>query len=173
MLDSLGIESKIDYSACPYLHPGISADIMSDIGSIGHYGKIHPYVADKFSVPESTYIAEIDLTDYVSKALENTQYVPLPKFPAVSRDLAFVVNDGYSVGELIEAIKKAGGKNCSDVTLFDIYRGEQIADGYKSVAFSFKILPEDRTLTDDEIQKTVNAIVDALGEKFGAQLRLQ
>lgn len=173
VLDSLGIESKIDYSACPYLHPGISADIMSDIGSIGHYGKIHPYVADKFSVPESTYIAEIDLTDYVSKALENTQYVPLPKFPAVSRDLAFVVNDGYSVGELIEAIKKAGGKNCSDVTLFDIYRGEQIADGYKSVAFSFKILPEDRTLTDDEIQKTVNAIVDALGEKFGAQLRLQ
>ncbi|MCI8613476.1 MAG: phenylalanine--tRNA ligase subunit beta [Clostridia bacterium] len=173
VLSNHGVEYKIDYSKRPYMHPGVSAEIILPQGTIGYFGKIHPEVAENFSIPENTYVAEIELETFIDLPKINRQYVPLPKFPAVDRDLAFIVEDKYSVGELISEIKIAGGQKCESIRLFDIYKGAQIQEGYKSVAFSFKIVPSEKTLTDEEIQKTVNRIVDSLKTRFGAQLRLQ
>ena len=173
VLSRLNCSFTVAYSTREFLHPGISADITVGGNNIGYIGKIHPEVAENFSVPENTFICEIELETVINAEPVNKQYKPLPKFPAVARDLAFVVEDKYNVGDLVNAIKEAGGELCTDVALFDIYKGAQIAEGYKSVAFSFKIQPEEKTLTDEEIQLIVNRIVDALKEKFNAQLRLQ
>lgn len=172
VLANCNICHSLEYGKHPYLHPGISAEIIADGSSIGYFGKIHPDVAENFNLPEDVYICEIELEKFIDNSPVNKQYKPLPKYPAVNRDLAFVVEDRYSIGELIGAIKASGGTLCSDVTLFDIYKGAQIAEGYKSVAFALKIQPEEKTLTDEEIQSVVNAIVDNLKNKFDAQLRL-
>ena len=172
ILASADIDFNLEYGKRQYLHPGISAEIFSKGENIGYFGKIHPNIAENFCVPENVYICEINLETFIDAVPVSKQYKPLPKYPAVNRDLAFVVEDKYSIGELIREIKSAGGALCSDVTLFDIYRGTQITEGYKSVAFSLKIQPEEKTLTDEEIQTLVNGIVENLKSKFDAQLRL-
>lgn len=173
LLAMFDVKYKIQYSARPYVHPGISAEILTDGGNIGYFGKLHPEVAENFSVPENTFVCEITLESFIDIKGREKHYTPLPKFPAVNRDLAFVVEDKYLVGDIIDEIKNAGGNRCSDISLFDIYKGSQIEDGFKSVAFSFKIQPENKTLTDEEIQEVVNRIIDAVQEKFNAKLRLQ
>lgn len=172
VLKRLNIDYTLEYGKRPHLHPGISAEIFTGDADIGYFGKIHPDVAENFNLPENVYICEIELEKFIDSTPVNKQYKPLPKYPAVNRDLAFVVEDKYSIGELIAAVKAAGGELCSDVALFDIYKGAQIADGFKSVAFSLKIQPEEKTLTDEEIQSVINAIVENLKNKFSAQLRL-
>ncbi len=173
LLAKFDVKYKICYGNRPYLHSGICAEIMTEIGSLGYFGKLHPEVAENFSVPENTYVCEITLESFIDAKKRDKQYIPLPKFPAVNRDLAFIVEDKYPVGELIAEIQTAGGERCSDISLFDIYKGSQISEGYKSVAFSFKIQPENKTLTDDEIQAIVNRIIKAMQNKFSAKLRLQ
>ncbi len=169
----LGKYAALGYvrSSAPYLHPGISADIVFDGKTIGSFGKIHPVVAESFDVHEDVYMAQIDLSEFIGKTQPVVQFVPLPKFPVVDRDLAVIVEEKYTVGELIECIALAGGKMCYDVALFDVYTGEQIKKGYKSVAFNIKLKSDERTLVDNEIQDCMNGILKALQEKFGAELR--
>lgn len=171
ILNKFAVDHVIEYSKREYLHPGISAEILTDKGNIGYFGKIHPEVAENFAVPENVYVCEINTASFIDNQVANTQFVPLPKFPAVSRDLAFIVNEQFSVGEIVKEIERAGNGRCFDITLFDVYKGSQIEEGHKSLAFSFKILPADKTLTDEEIQTIVGNIIAAVQDKFQARLR--
>ena len=98
-------------------------------------------------------------------------YEPLPKFPAVTRDIAIVCSSAVTVGELTDCILAAGGKYLKDCTLFDVYTGHHIAEGMKSVAFSLTMRADDQTLTDDHAEETVRAVLTALQEKYGAVIR--
>ncbi|MBR2988671.1 MAG: phenylalanine--tRNA ligase subunit beta [Clostridia bacterium] len=164
------VDYKIVRTSAPYLHPGKGADIVVDGKIIGSFGKIHPTVADNYGISQDVYVAEICLEGFINKEEGFARFTPLPKFPAVDRDLAVVVKDSYSVGELIDCIKSVGTL-CKSVELFDVYKGEQIESGYKSLAFSLKLQSQEKTLVDSEIQEFINGVITALGQKFGAKLR--
>ncbi|MDI6601156.1 MAG: phenylalanine--tRNA ligase subunit beta [Thermoanaerobacteraceae bacterium] len=155
----------------PYLHPGISIDIQIDGEIIGSAGKLYPVVADNYDISRETYVAELDMNAIFKRADTMKKYSPLPKYPAVERDAAFIVDEGISVGDMTKAIKDTGGKLVEDVSLFDIYRGRQIPDGKKSVAFSIKFRTADRTLTVEEVDKLMDKIIEKIILEFKGALR--
>ncbi len=164
------LDYSIQRSIAPYLHPGMSADMLIDGIKFGSFGKIHPSVAEEYGVTQDVYLAEIDLSGFIYDEKNIVKFRSLPKFPIVDRDLAVIVKDEYTVGEMINCIKSASPL-CESVELFDIYKGEQIEDGYKSVAFSLKLRSDEKTLVDAQIQDCMSAVLSALEEKFGAKLR--
>ena len=171
VLTSLGINYTIQRSKKPYLHPGISVDVVADGNIIGSFGKLHPTVADNFKIEGNVYVGEICLGDYINNKTDNIKFSPLPKFPAVTRDLALIVSDEIMVGEMIEVIKEAVGNLFESVELFDVYKGSQIESGKKSVAFTIKMLSEEKTLVDTEIQQVMDNVMTAVEKKFNAELR--
>ncbi len=162
---------KLEYSKKKYLHPGISADIIADGQTVGSFGKIHPTVAKNFDIPENVFVGEINLAYIMNKEHAAVKYDALPKYPGVARDIAVTVKSDYLVGDMFESVKRAAGELFEDVELFDVYTGEQIEKGYKSVAFSVKLRNKEKTLTDNEITDAMKAIVDILEKDFGAKLR--
>ncbi len=140
--------------------------------SLGQLGEIHPDVAAAFDMAgKRVYIAEIDLgtLDECEPPIEAPK--PIPKFPAVSRDLALVMDESQPVGDIIDEIKHAAGKICEDVAVFDVYRGIQLGMGKKSVAFSLTLRAADHTLVDDEINSAMKKVMGNCKHKFGAELR--
>lgn len=168
------LEGFIDYSIkrtiATYLHPGIGADIECDGKIVGSFGKIHPVVADAYGIHGDVYVAQIDLSGFIEKSKPTVKFRPLPKFPIVDRDLAVIVDDNYTVGEISDCIKNSCAL-CESVALFDVYKGEQIESGHKSLAFSIKLRSDEKTLVDSQIQECMNSIMQALSEKFDAKLR--
>lgn len=158
-------------STAPYLHPGISADMVVDGKIVGSFGKLHPVVADEYDLTDNVFVAHIDLDSFINNTPSVVAFAPLPKFPIVDRDLAVVVEEKYTVGELIACIKEAGKPLVDSVELFDVYQGEQIEKGYKSVAFNLKLRSDEKTLVDAQIQECMNAVLSGLENKFGAKLR--
>ncbi|MCW8888229.1 MAG: phenylalanine--tRNA ligase subunit beta, partial [Gammaproteobacteria bacterium] len=151
------------------LHPGQSARILYDGEEIGLLGMIHPDVAKKLSIPARTFVFEIAL-----KPLQNgviSQFKPLSKYPALRRDLAFVVDKNVAANELISAIREAAPPFMRNLKLFDLYQGEHIDSGRKSLALGLTLQEETRTLTDPEVEDAINTIVNHLREEFGATLR--
>jgi len=163
---------KLEYTDCPYLHPGIGAKIVTEGGVVGNFGRIHPVVAKNFEVPDSLFLAEICLESLITSTMSNIRHKNLPKFPSVRRDLAIIVKDEYAVGELADCVREAAVNLCEHVELFDIYKGAQIEAGHKSVAFSMRLRAEDKTLDEAQIQHTMSKITAALDERFGAKLRV-
>ncbi len=153
-----------------YLHPGRSAKIMWGEKQIGVIGEVHPLTLEKFDIPKPTLIAEIylDILEEIEKPL--TIYKPLPKFPAVTRDLALICGREIPVGDLVKAITQGGGKLLESVTLFDVYEGEQIDKAKKSVAFSITLRSAEATLSEEETERVVNKILKSLNNA-GATLR--
>jgi phenylalanyl-tRNA synthetase beta chain len=173
LLSSLGI-SKYDFA--PYkdfapLHPGRTAQLLINGIIAGVIGEIHPEVADNFEAPEKTYIGIIDVEPLVENASFKASHKPLPKFPAVTRDIAMLVKDEILVKEIEDIIKQRSGKILERVKLFDVYKGKQVPEGMKSVAYSINFRAEDRTLTDEEVTKTMAKILDGLKNILGVQLR--
>lgn len=171
VLNKLNVNYTIARSKKPYLHPGISADVVVNGKIIGSFGKLHPTIADNFKIEGNVYVGEICIEDYVVDKSDNVKFTPLPKFPAVDRDLALIVNDEITVGEMISTIKESAGKLCESVELFDVYKGSQIEAGKKSVAFTIKMLSEEKTLIDSEIQEVMDNVINSLEKKFNAELR--
>lgn len=171
MLAETSAEYKLVPSSQPYLHPGISAYIVCGDVVIGHFGQIHPTVAKNFDVSGKTIYAELN-TDILS-SLKSKRFIvkAVPKYPIVERDLALVVDEKVSTGELLDAIKSSCGKLYYDAKLFDIYRNVSLGENKKSMAFNIKISDEAKTLTDEEVSKVVNKIVKSLSFRFGAVLR--
>ena len=165
------VEYTLERSTEPFLHSGISVDLFAGDKKFGYVGKIHPIVAENFGIPEDVYIAEVDLSGFISEPERVVRFKPLPKFPIVDRDLAVTVKENCTVGELIACIRESIGKLCDLVELFDVYQGEQIESGYKSVAFSIKLYSDEKTLVDAQIQECMNRAVEGLGKRFGAKLR--
>lgn len=172
VLARFDVAYAIRYSDCCWLHPGVSADIVADGVKIGSFGKVHPKVLDNFGIGTDVYTAEIDLQSFIDRRPPVRTYKPLPRFPAVERDLALVVTDDVSVGSIIGEVKAAAGDMLESVRLFDVYKGAQIETGHKSVALSLVFRAPDRTLDEKEVQAAVENVLRRAEEALGAKLRL-
>ena len=152
-------------------HPGRCAAVWSGDTRLGTLGQIHPDVCAAYGLDGATYCAEIDVV--LLHDLEGAEpvYTPLPRFPAITRDIAVVCDAAVPVGELTECIRKAEKNVLRGVKLFDVYTGVGIPEGKKSVAFSLTLRSDDGTLTDDHAEEAVRAVLDTLRENFGAVIR--
>ncbi len=155
----------------PSYHPGRCASITMDGKNIGIFGQVHPLVAKNFGIDVPVYAADLNFTELVAFLLPEATYTPLPKYPAVTRDIAVVADEAVTVAELENAIVGGGGKLLRDVKLFDIYRGKGVEDGKKSVAFNLILRADDRTLTDVDSESVFNSILAKLEADCGAKLR--
>jgi len=169
----LGLEYKISFRAVrhPALHPGRTAEVRIGDQPVGVFGEVHPKVADNYQLDIRVMLGELNLAALLDQAKTGCQYRPLPRYPAVPRDLALIVEKTVPAGQILEQIRKTGGKILEDVSLFDIYEGSQIPEGYRSMAFSLVYRASDRTLKDDEVNKVHKKILTALEREIGAKLR--
>ena len=173
ILKGMNIRSG-EYSAVrdnPSYHPGRCAALTVGGVQIGLLGQVHPLVAQNYGIDAEIYAAELDFTALCELVQPEKTYHPLPKYPAVSRDIAVVCDEDVTVGALTGCIRKAGGKLLREVRLFDIYRGKGIDDGKKSVAFSLTLRADDRTLTDSDSEGVIRSVLDTLEAELGAKLR--
>ena len=155
----------------PSYHPGRVADVYVGGQYIGVLGQVHPLVARNYGVDAAFYCAELALNALMAAKGADPEYVPLPKFPAVTRDIAVVCDEAVTVGALEDCIRKGAKGLLKDVTLFDIYRGKGIPEGKKSVAFSLVLRADDRSLTAEEADADVKSILETLEKELGAVLR--
>ncbi|OUN22116.1 phenylalanine--tRNA ligase subunit beta [Flavonifractor sp. An82] len=155
----------------PSYHPGRVADVYAGDQPIGVMGQIHPLVAQNYGVDAQFYCAELDLGQLMCAKGADPEYVPLPKFPAVTRDIAVVCDEAVTVGALEECIRKGAKGLLKDCKLFDIYRGKGVDEGKKSVAFNLVLRADDRSLTSEEADEDVKSILAALEKDLGAVLR--
>ncbi|NPV74253.1 MAG: phenylalanine--tRNA ligase subunit beta [Pelotomaculum sp.] len=155
----------------PSFHPGRTALLEAGGLELGVLGELHPHVSERFELPEKVVAFEIDLINLLSVSGQPVRYSPLPRFPAVERDIAIIVRQGIPAADIFDTIRKAGGDLLRSVHLFDIYCGEQVPRGFQSMAFSLKFLAGDRTLTDVEVSERIEVISRTLAGKFGASLR--
>ncbi len=165
---------KAEYTAeknDPSYHPGRCARITVDGVDIGVMGQVHPLVAANYGMDSEVFCAELDLTKMMGLLLPEPTYVPLPKYPAVSRDLAVVCDEEVTVAQAEKVIAAAAGKLLRDVKLFDIYRGVGVPTGKKSMAFSLELRADDRTLTDSDSEAVTSKVLKALEDQLGATLR--
>lgn len=152
------------------LHPGRSAVIYAGETPIGYLGEVHPTVQKNYDIGTRTYVAKLLIDEMQPLAQTEITYQPLPKFPAITRDLSLVCADEVPVGDLQAAMKNAVGNILEQITLFDVYKGEQIAAGMKSVSFSIRMRSHEGTLTDEQADAAMKRILKALKE-HGATLR--
>ncbi len=155
----------------PSYHPGRCAAVSIDGVDVGVMGQVHPLVAKNYGIDMDVYCAEINFTKLLSCRLPDATYTPLPKYPAVTRDLALICDEHITVAQAEEVITAAAGKLLRDVRLFDIYRGVGVPEGKKSMAFSLELRADDRTLTDTDSEGVVTKVLASLKEKLDATLR--
>ena len=152
------------------MHPGRTATILLDGQTIGFLGQVHPKTAKNYGIPE-TYVAEINL-NAVEAALQPDQpFVEITKFPAVSRDIALLLKADITHQEVLDAINSAGVKRLVAIKLFDVYAGEKLGAGMKSMAYSLTFQNPNDNLTDEEVAKYMEKITKALTEKVKAEVR--
>lgn len=155
-----------------YLHPGKSADLMLGKTSVGVFGQLHPKAAESYGLgANAVWVAELDLETLIKRIPPRHAYVPVPRFPAALRDLAVIVSEEVPGEKVRQEIQTGGGDLLHEVKLFDLYRGDSIPAGTKSLAYSLSYLAEDRTLTDKEVDKAHKKIVDRLKHVLKAQIR--
>ncbi len=173
LLKTLGInnEEYIAEKELPFMHPGRCAKIFIDNQEIGFLGELYPAVTENYEIGEKVYVASINASILYEKASLEKLFKPLPKYPSVQRDIAMLIKEEIPVKSIENAIKEKGGKILVDVKLFDVYKGKQIQEGYKSVAYTLNFRAEDRTLKDDEVQAVINKILENLETKLCVQLR--
>ena len=155
----------------PTVHPGRCARVSVGGVDLGCFGQIHPLVARSYGIDGEIFAAELNFTALLSLQLPEKTYTPLPKYPAVTRDIAVVCDEAVTVAALSDCIRTAGGKLLRSVELFDIYRGKGIASGSKSAAFRLTLRADDRTLTDADSDGVVSAVLAALEKELNAKLR--
>ena len=165
---------KAEYTAVkdnPSYHPGRCASVSIGGEHLGYIGQVHPLVAKNYGMDCEVYCAELSFTKMFQLQLPEATYVPLPKYPGVSRDLSILCDETVTVAQIQAVIAENGGKLLRNVKLFDIYRGVGVPEGKKSMAFSLELRADDRTLTDADSEGAVNKILAALKEKLDAVLR--
>ncbi|WP_026486167.1 phenylalanine--tRNA ligase subunit beta [Caldanaerobius polysaccharolyticus] len=170
-LNACSIKAQFKPAADPTFHPGRAAEIFIEGKRAGVIGEIHPDVAEIYNMNKRVYVGEINLDVVFKKANMVKTYRPLPKFPAVTRDLAVIVPDDVAVGDLEGAIERAGGELIERIKLFDVYKGDPVPEGHKSVAFSLIFRSKEKTLVDQEVNEVFDKIVQELNKGFGARLR--
>lgn len=154
-----------------FLHPGRKAEIFAGNQKVGQMGEIAPEVQKRFELPVRCYYAELDLNSLLPLMQEEIRFEPLPKYPALERDIAIILPEQAEAGSVAKCIWKSGGKHLESVQLFDVYRGGQLEEGQKSLAFALSFRSPDTTLTDESVAESMEKILSALSEQFGAALR--
>lgn len=173
LFDRLGLGNMRTYdpdSQKSFLHPGRQANILYDGVVAGYMGEVHPEVCDNYGIGTRVYVAVIDMPEVVARATFERKYAGIARFPAVTRDISMLMKKEVLVGQIEEAIRKRGGQYLENYELFDIYEGEQIQEGYKSVAYSITFRAKDKTLEEKDITEAMNRILKEL-ETLGVQLR--
>ncbi|SEK66207.1 phenylalanine--tRNA ligase subunit beta [Ruminococcus albus] len=178
LLNAVGVE-EVEYERpdenCEFpevsaFHPGRCAVIKVDGKQVGVIGELHPKVMENYGIEARTYIGKINIPELMELSCDTKTYKPLPKFPASTRDLSVVCDEEVPAAALEKAIKKAVGGILESVTLFDVYRGEQIEAGKKSVSYSISMRSLEGTLTDDQADKAMEKAIKELSA-IGAELR--
>jgi phenylalanyl-tRNA synthetase beta chain len=163
----------------PYLHPRGAGDVLVGGAVVGSFGPLHPDAADALDLGGGCVVVELDLRALERAGIRTPRYQPIPMLPAVTRDLAVVVSDDVTAGAVEEAIREAGRELCESVELFDLFRGAQVPEGHRSLAFHVvyrdpKAATEPefaRTLTDEEVDQRHHRVVETVKKRFGAVLR--
>lgn len=153
------------------MHPGKTALFKKGKEIVAAVGELHPQVAENLGISKKAYIFEMDVPTLMKYSSDKFSFDVLPKYPAIVRDLAMLVDEGVNASDIEKTITKNGGKFFKNVTLFDVYTGKQIADGKKSMAFTMLFQSNDKTLTDEEVDESFNNIIAAVEKEFDAELR--
>jgi phenylalanyl-tRNA synthetase beta chain len=172
LMTGLGIEEwSVGGPAGRPLHPARSAEILIAGLPAGVVGEIHPGIANRLDLPERVGVLELDVGILAPAASWQRPFTDIPRFPPIRRDLAFLVDEETPAGTVAEALQEAGGELVDAVVLFDVFAGEPIPAGKKNLAFSLELRAPARTLTDEEAERAVAAIVERLRRDFGADFR--
>lgn len=173
ILDSIRAEdvTYVAEKSDPSYHPGRCAKVYVNGQEVGTLGQIHPLVAANYGVDAELYYADLKFDALFASRGADPKYQPLPKFPAVTRDIAVLVDKAVTVGAMESSIQAAAKGLLKDVTLFDIYEGAKLPTGKKSVAFNLVLRADDRSLTAQEADDEVNLVLERLKKDFGAMLR--
>ncbi len=172
LFDAFGIKSlRYMNDAADYYHPGRKASVYAGGSKLGEFGEVYPDVAAAFGISKRVYVADICLKPLCEAADDVVKYEPLPKYPAVERDIALIVSDEVTSGSLLDCIRNNAGELFESASLFDIYTGEKLGAGKKSLAYNIVFRAKDRTLMDEEVNAARDAVVSAAGRELGAKLR--
>ena len=166
LLAKLGLtQYDIQPSSESYYHPGVSAHYTVNGVTVANYGELHPQVVKNFDLSGKVYMFEIDLEAVLSITVPPFRYQSFSKFPGTSRDLAIVAPVSVTSGEIVALIKEHGGEYLESVSIFDVYEGEHIEAGYRSLAYNLQFRSMEGTLNDEDIDGAIQAIIDALATK--------
>ena len=171
--DKIGMVKKKEYdpkAGKNFLHPGRQVLIRYEGEEIGYLGEVHPQVTDNYGIGTRVYVAVMDIQQVVKFATYDRKYEGIARFPAVNRDISMVVPKNIMVGEIEKMIAQRGGKILEHYELFDIYEGDQIQEGCKSVAYSITFRSKEKTLSEAEVTSAMKKILNGL-ESMGIQLR--
>ena len=168
VLDYFGLKNRYSFEVklVDDMHPGICASIVLDREEIGIIGRVHPSLWK-----DDIYLAEFSLTKIMDKKIKAIKYKESSKYPEIKKDLAFVVKKDKTAGEVMNQIKKSGGRLLNDVAVFDVYTGDNVGSDEKSIAYSLTFSDPTRTLTDDEVTEVFNKIISEVEQKCNAKLR--
>ena len=170
VLDTLRVPWSVEPAPEPFLHPGRSARVIAAGEPVGYVGELHPLVARDWDL-EGGALFEIDLDRVVAGAVAVPGYLDLTSFPALRQDLAVIVSEGVPAAQVVGAVRAAGGELLTAVRVFDVYHGDQVGAGRKSLALALTFQAPDRTLTDEDVAPLRDRIVSALAEQVGGELR--
>ena len=171
--DSIGMKKRIVYdpkAGKNFLHPGRQAKIVYEGEELGYIGEVHPAVCDNYAIGTRAYVAVIDILNVLDFATFDRKYEGIAKYPAVTRDISLEVPKSVLAGDIEGVIAQRGGKILESYQLFDLYEGDQIKDGYKSMAYSVTFRAKDRTLEESDVAGAMKKILNGL-EQLGATLR--
>lgn len=168
LMQRMGLKKAAKYdpqAGKSFLHPGRQAKVIYEGSEVAYLGEIHPQVLDNFSIGQKAYIAVVNMKQLSELASFDVKYVGIPKFPAMTRDISLTMKKEVLAGDIEDIIRTKGGKLIESVTLFDIYEGAQLTQGYKSMAYKIVFRAPDRTLKDEEVNKAMDKVIRALEEK--------
>jgi len=173
LLSKLGLREVLwkTETGCSTYHPGRCAVLSVAGETLGRIGQLHPDVAEGYGLEQRVYCGELAFGRIAALADLEKSYKPLPKYPATFRDIALLVDRQVCVGDLEAVIRSQGGSLLEQVALFDVYTGKQVPEGKKSTAFTLTYRAADRTLTDEEVLRVHEKVLQALAEQCGASLR--
>ena len=172
LLDSVGVRDyRIEKTQHPSLRENMSVNIVVNNKPCGVFGEVKEDVARKFDIKRKAYVAEIPIDDLLSLANLKKTFVALPKYPSVKRDIAILVDDAISASNIYSVIKEEARGLVKSVDVFDLYKGQQIQEGKKSLAYTIEYRSDERTLNDKEVNELHKKVQDALMKRLGAQIR--
>ncbi|MCL6471855.1 MAG: phenylalanine--tRNA ligase subunit beta [Firmicutes bacterium] len=171
VLSELNIKNwSVRHFTHPAIHPGRSAELLIGNESVGYFGELHPNAQSDFDLPR-TYVAELNFTKLIDKAVTQKEFAEIPRHPAISLDIAILVDDSIENEQVMDVIRTAGKPLLENVRLFDLYKGAGIPEGKKSMAYSMVFRAPDRTLTDQEALDVRESIVERLSRELKAEIR--